>query len=66
MDAKNLRWMAPLANYSGWRAECESARQSHELRLVSPEERQLLYVAMTRAKDHLDIIVPQRFFVHGG
>jgi superfamily I DNA/RNA helicase len=26
------------------------------------EERRLLYVAMTRAKDHLHIIVPQRFF----
>ncbi len=29
------------------------------------EERRLLYVAMTRAKDHLHIMVPQRFFVHG-
>jgi DNA helicase-2/ATP-dependent DNA helicase PcrA len=28
------------------------------------EERRLLYVAMTRAKDQLDIIVPQRFYVH--
>src|SRR5215472_18514271 len=28
------------------------------------EERRLLYVAMTRAKDHLHIIVPQRFFAH--
>jgi DNA helicase II / ATP-dependent DNA helicase PcrA len=28
------------------------------------EERRLLYVAMTRAKDHLDIIVPQRFYTH--
>jgi DNA helicase-2/ATP-dependent DNA helicase PcrA len=27
------------------------------------EERRLLYVAMTRAKDHLDIVVPQRFHV---
>jgi DNA helicase-2/ATP-dependent DNA helicase PcrA len=27
------------------------------------EERRLLYVAMTRAKDHLDIVVPQRFYV---
>jgi DNA helicase II / ATP-dependent DNA helicase PcrA len=26
------------------------------------EERRLLYVAMTRAKDHLHLIVPQRFF----
>jgi len=28
------------------------------------EERWLLYVAMTRAKDHLHLIVPQRFFAH--
>ncbi len=27
------------------------------------EERRLLYVAMTRAKDHLDIVIPQRFYV---
>ncbi len=29
------------------------------------EERRLLYVAMTRAKDILHLIVPQRFFTHG-
>jgi len=29
------------------------------------EERRLLYVAMTRAKDNLHILMPQRFFVHG-
>jgi DNA helicase-2/ATP-dependent DNA helicase PcrA len=28
------------------------------------EERRLLYVAMTRAKDHLHLVVPQRFYVH--
>jgi DNA helicase-2/ATP-dependent DNA helicase PcrA len=28
------------------------------------EERRLLYVAMTRAKDHLQVLVPQRFYVH--
>jgi DNA helicase-2/ATP-dependent DNA helicase PcrA len=28
------------------------------------EERRLLYVAMTRAKDHLHLVVPQRFFAH--
>jgi DNA helicase-2/ATP-dependent DNA helicase PcrA len=27
------------------------------------EERRLLYVAMTRAKNHLDFVVPQRFYV---
>ena len=29
------------------------------------EERRLLYVAMTRAKDDLHLIIPQRFFTHG-
>jgi DNA helicase-2/ATP-dependent DNA helicase PcrA len=29
------------------------------------EERRLLYVAITRAKDDLHLVVPQRFFVHG-
>lgn len=29
------------------------------------EERRLLYVAMTRARDHLHLIVPQRFYAHG-
>jgi DNA helicase-2/ATP-dependent DNA helicase PcrA len=28
------------------------------------EERRLLYVAMTRAKDQLHLIVPQRFYIH--
>jgi DNA helicase-2/ATP-dependent DNA helicase PcrA len=28
------------------------------------EERRLLYVAMTRAKDHLHLIVPQCFYAH--
>ena len=28
------------------------------------EERRLLYVAMTRARDELSLIVPQRFYVH--
>jgi DNA helicase-2/ATP-dependent DNA helicase PcrA len=28
------------------------------------EERRLLYVAMTRARDHLCLIVPQRFYAH--
>jgi DNA helicase-2/ATP-dependent DNA helicase PcrA len=29
------------------------------------EERRLLYVAMTRAKDQLHIMVPQKFYTHG-
>lgn len=28
------------------------------------EERRLLYVAMTRAKDHLHLMLPQRFYTH--
>jgi len=28
------------------------------------EERRLLYVAMTRARDHLHLVLPQRFFTH--
>ncbi len=28
------------------------------------EERRLLYVAITRAKDHLQLIMPQRFYAH--
>jgi DNA helicase II / ATP-dependent DNA helicase PcrA len=28
------------------------------------EERRLLYVAMTRARDHLQLLLPQRFFAH--
>jgi len=28
------------------------------------EERRLLYVAMTRAKDELQLLIPQRFFTH--
>jgi len=29
------------------------------------EERRLLYVAMTRARDELTLVTPQRFYVHG-
>ena len=29
------------------------------------EERRLLYVAMTRARDELHLLMPQRFFSHG-
>ncbi len=35
--------------------------QSHEIE----EERRLFYVGLTRAKDDLHVIVPQRFFTHG-
>ena len=29
------------------------------------EERRLLYVAMTRAKDQLHLMIPQKFYTHG-
>ena len=32
---------------------------------IEEEQRRLLYVAMTRAKDDLHLITPQRFFTHG-
>ena len=35
--------------------------EKHEIE----EERRLLYVAMTRAKDSLHLVTPQRFFTHG-
>jgi DNA helicase-2/ATP-dependent DNA helicase PcrA len=35
--------------------------EEHEIE----EERRLLYVAMTRAKDSLHLITPQRFYTHG-
>jgi DNA helicase-2/ATP-dependent DNA helicase PcrA len=35
--------------------------ESHEIE----EERRLLHVAMTRAKDDLHLLTPQRFFTHG-
>jgi len=41
----------PLTSVQGDTAEIE-------------EERRLLYVGMTRAKDHLHLILPQRFFAH--
>jgi DNA helicase-2/ATP-dependent DNA helicase PcrA len=32
---------------------------------IDEHRRRTLYVAMTRAKDNLHLIVPQRFFTHG-
>ena len=39
----------------------ERCRRLHEIE----EERRLLYVAITRAKDDLQLVVPQRFLTHG-
>jgi len=44
---------------------CMPSDMSAGERAELEEERRLLYVAMTRAKDDLHILTPQRFFVHG-
>jgi DNA helicase-2/ATP-dependent DNA helicase PcrA len=44
---------------------CMPADLATTTRAEIEEERRLLYVAMTRAKDHLHLMVPQRFYVHG-
>ncbi len=41
------------------------AARDRESALAQEEHNRLLYVAMTRARDRLDLIVPQRFYVHG-
>jgi len=40
-------------------------RTSRRYKCRDRRERRLLYVAMTRAKDDLHLVVPQRFFAHG-
>ena len=40
---------------------CQATGSSDEIE----EERRLLYVAMTRAKEELNVIAPMRFFTHG-
>src|SRR6185436_2422139 len=50
--AERRRWM-------------HSLRPQHRPAAEIEEERRLLYVAMTRAKDNLHLVVPQRFFTHG-
>ena len=44
---------------------CIPSERSTGTRAEIEEERRLLYVAMTRAKDSLHLIQPLRFFVHG-
>jgi DNA helicase-2/ATP-dependent DNA helicase PcrA len=62
-SAKGMEWTAVhvLNVVDGCMPSDLGAGTSAELE----EERRLLYVAMTRAKDDLHLIVPQRFFVHG-
>jgi DNA helicase-2/ATP-dependent DNA helicase PcrA len=52
----------------GVRSQCRGRRLPSDLATGSSaeieEERRLLHVTMTRAKDQLNLIVPQRFFTH--
>lgn len=62
-SAKGMEWNAVYALnvVDGCMPSDLGAGTSAELE----EERRLLYVAMTRAKDDLHLMVPQRFFTHG-
>ena len=61
-SAKGQEWKAVFV------LNCVDGCIPSDLAVGSPseieEERRLLYVAMTRAKDHLHMIVPQRFHAH--
>ena len=61
-SAKGQEWKAVfvLNTVDGCIPSDLSVRTAPEIE----EERRLLYVAMTRAKDQLHLMVPQRFFVH--
>jgi len=61
-SAKGQEWKAVhvLNVVDGCIPSDMSAGTSEEIE----EERRLLYVAMTRARDHLHLVVPQRFHVH--
>jgi DNA helicase-2/ATP-dependent DNA helicase PcrA len=62
-SAKGQEWKAVyvLNTIDG----CIPADLSTTTRAEIEEERRLLYVAMTRARDHLHLLVPQRFYAHG-
>jgi len=53
-SAKSQEWNSVFV------LNCVATESTPEIK----EERRLLYVAMTRAKDHLHLIVPQRFYAH--
>jgi DNA helicase-2/ATP-dependent DNA helicase PcrA len=61
-SAKGQEWKAVflLNGVDG----CIPADLATDTAMEIEEERRLLYVAMTRAKDHLHLIVPQRFYAH--
>jgi DNA helicase II / ATP-dependent DNA helicase PcrA len=61
-SAKGQEWKAVqiLNGIDGCIPSDMASRSEDEIE----EERRLLYVAMTRARDHLAILMPQRFYVH--
>ncbi|CAN5671009.1 ATP-dependent helicase [soil metagenome] len=59
-SAKGQEWTSVhVLNVVDGCIPADVAQGAHELE----EERRLLYVAMTRARDHLHLLVPQRFYV---
>jgi DNA helicase-2/ATP-dependent DNA helicase PcrA len=59
-SAKGQEWTSVhVLNVVDGCIPADVAQGEHELE----EERRLLYVAMTRARDHLHLLVPQRFYV---
>jgi len=59
-SAKGQEWTSVhVLNVVDGCIPADVAQGAHELE----EERRLLYVAMTRARDHLQLLVPQRFYV---
>ena len=60
-SAKGQEWKSVFSSTSST-AACPPTSASARPAEIE-EERRLLYVAMTRAKDDLHLVVPQRFFV---
>src|SRR5262249_6264378 len=60
-SAKGLEWKyVYILNVVDGCIPSEKATDDHEIE----EERRLLHVAMTRAKDQLNLVVPQRFYTY--
>lgn len=58
--------VSPVCTVPSFLALGTIVARSNTIALVPrKEERRLLYVAITRAKDNLSLVMPQRFFTHG-